>query len=321
MNQRESIHQLVEQETLDAKLRAELRRVQKIRRFASERLGLPNNDSYTDYVALDRDYVTWVVFAAPELSLQPINWCFWVVGCVPYRGYFTPDKAQRFADMQAKSNLEVYVAPVAAYSTLGWFSDPVLSTMLSRGTVTTAEYIFHELAHQQVYFKNDSDFNEAFASAVAELGVEEWLSSQNRYKQLMKYKNDLHEKRQIYSLINDLRMRLQNVYGATTSKEQKRMQKQQILQSYRDQMEHMLKNWPQGQRYHRWALEDVNNAKLNAIATYQNLVPDFLKFFAACDRDYISFYQAIAQMQSLNKLQRRENLRQARCMLIAGGQN
>ena len=316
MSKRQSIEQLLKQDDINTTLRRDLNTVQDIRSYASSALALPDNNSYTQYVELERDYVTWVVFAAPELSLQPVNWCFWIVGCVPYRGYFDPNKAEQFAESLRSQGLEVHVTPVAAYSTLGWFSDPVLSPMLNKGIVVTADYIFHELAHQQIYIKDDTEFNEAFATAVATAGVQAWLQQVNDLSSLARYQRNADEKQQIYFLVKTLRETLQTIYESSTSSNLKRKDKKLAFIKYQTDVNALLNGWQHGARYRRWALEGINNAKLNAMAAYYELVPNFLDLLQECQKDYARFYEVVASMQSLSKKQRRHYLSNAKCMPI-----
>ena len=316
MSKRQSISSILQRDDISPQQRQKLSEAQDIRRYASNELGLPDNKSYTHFVQLDRDYVTWVVFAAPELSLQPKSWCFWVVGCVPYRGYFDLAKADRFAEKLRQQGLEVHVAPVVAYSTLGWFSDPVLSPMLNKGSVVTADYIFHELAHQQLYIKDDTDFNEAFASSVAQAGVKSWLLEQGNSDALNRYKQGLVEKEKIYSLIKQLRQQLQAIYTSSEADSVKRRRKQRAFAEYQQHVDTLLDSWQEGNRYKRWSQQGMNNAKLNAMSTYQELIPDFLALFIACEKNYLRFYRVVASMQTLAKQPRLEFLRQAKCTPI-----
>lgn len=318
MSKRQSIASVLEQQSTSLQTRQALKSVQDIRKFASESLGLPDNKSYTHYVDLQRDYVTWVVFAAPELSLQPVSWCFWIVGCVPYRGYFAQEKAAKFADQLSAKGLEVYTSPVAAYSTLGWFSDPVLSSMLNRGVVATADTIFHELAHQQLYIKDDTDFNEAFATAVARAGVRDWLVSISKHELLKRYEQSLAKKDQIYDGIQTLRQQLKDVYASSESVADKRKQKELALHSYRQTTTELINKWQQADRYRAWALQDINNAKLNAISTYQDLTSDFLALLEVCNNEYSKFYKVVASTQKLEKIERRKYLRELKCKQIDG---
>ena len=316
MSKRQPIASVLQQPETDATTRASLLNAQRIRDYASSKLSLPKNASYTHYVELDRDYVTWVVFAAPELSLQAVSWCFWIVGCVPYRGYFEHAKALEFAEQMSAKGLEIYVSPVAAYSTLGWFSDPLLSSMLRRGEISTADTIFHELAHQQLYIKNDTEFNEAFATAVARAGVRDWLRSNAKNELLARYEQSVVRKNQIYSQIQQLRLKLKEIYMASSSNDDKRAQKQMAIDEYRATVDAIISKWERGNRYRAWALEDINNAKLNAISTYQELTLEFLALLEACDNEYGKFYQVVASMRKLDKQQRRVYLNELKCKQI-----
>ncbi len=164
--------------TPDPVLKARLARAQAIRAFASRELALPDNRSYTNYADLGRPYAVWNVFAAPELSLSPRQWCFPIAGCVSYRGYFAEGDARAEAARIAAAGDDVHVGGVPAYSTLGYFDDPVLSTFVRYREVELARLIFHELAHQVVYVKDDTSFNESFATAVEEEGIARWLAAE-----------------------------------------------------------------------------------------------------------------------------------------------
>jgi predicted aminopeptidase len=175
LRKREPIEDVIADEAADPKLKATLARIETMRRFAVDELLLPHNDSYTSYVELDRPYVVWNVVATPEFSVDPERWCFPFAGCVAYRGYFDKAAADRFAAKLAADGLDVHGGGSTAYSTLGYFDDPVLSTMVAGGEQYVASLLFHELAHQQLYIKGDSEFSEAFAMVVEEVGTERWL--------------------------------------------------------------------------------------------------------------------------------------------------
>jgi predicted aminopeptidase len=316
MSDRQAISSLIDDEELDQAQISKFKSILRMREFASKQLFLPANNSYTSYVGLDRDYVTWVVFASPALSLQAKSWCFWVVGCVPYRGYFDEAKAQQFANKLSQQSLDIYVAPVAAYSTLGWFSDPVLSSMLDRGELATAEYIFHELAHQQVYIKNDTGFNEAFASAVGQLGVIAWLKSENKATKLKRYIQSQQEKQEIYQIIDGLRRQLAAVYDSSLSESKKLRLKQEVFFLYKQLVSSKIEQWGEFETYRQWLLEDMNNAKLNAFSTYQLLVPEFTSLFERCNKNFDEFYRVVESMQRLNNKQRVEFLKDGGCYSV-----
>jgi predicted aminopeptidase len=193
---RQPVDELIDDPSKPDALRAQLALASDIRQFATDKLALPENDSYRSYVDTHRDYVTWAVFAAPELSLQARIWCFPVYGCVPYRGYFSEERANKFAEEMQRKGLDTYVGGITAYSTLGRLSDPLLNTMFRHDETYLAGLVFHELAHQQVYVADDTAFNEAFATVVETTGVSKWLNDTGdraalrRYRASQKYDAD-----------------------------------------------------------------------------------------------------------------------------------
>jgi predicted aminopeptidase len=201
MCSREDIAELLQDEHTPAELKDKLRLVLQIREFASDQLDLPNNDSYKSYVELDRDHVVWNVVAAPEFSMELEKWCFFIVGCVTYRGYFSEVKAQTFADTLRAEGNDVYVPGVDAYSTLGWFDDPMLSTLIKRSEPRLAGLIFHELAHQLLYIKNDSAFNESFAKTVELEGVRRWMAYRGTPQLTRQYTQQMQRDKQFVALV------------------------------------------------------------------------------------------------------------------------
>jgi len=187
MTARRDVAKLIDDPSTPETLRARMASARAIRNFAVDELALPDNNSYRSYVDVGREAVTWAVFAAPEFSLTPHEWCFPVYGCVPYRGYFSKKSAIEFAVELQRQGLDVHVTGITAYSTLGWSSDPLLSTMLTQGDTYLAEVVFHELAHQRVYINGDAEFNEAFAVAVETTGVRKWLRAAGDTAGLRRY--------------------------------------------------------------------------------------------------------------------------------------
>lgn len=313
MSQRQSIEKVIEDDDLDAGTKSSLQDVIRLREFASNELLLPRNKSYTSYVALGRDSVTWVVFAAESYSLQAKTWCFLIVGCVPYRGYFDYSKAEEFSVQLQQQGYETYIASVPAYSTLGWFSDPILSSMLNHGHLSTAEYIFHELAHQKLYLKNDSSFNEAFATAVGQIGVSRWLQSEGDEERLTRYLESNERKQEIYRLVGELRLGLAEVYNSTEHVKNRQVQKSQVILHYKNLMTDKLKSWGSYSQYKQWLLDDINNAKLNAFSTYREMVPSFLSLYQRCDGSLIRFYSALERLENLDKQARIQQLKNQHC--------
>src|SRR5215471_17956983 len=177
LRKRTPIDKLLADPAVDARTKTELTAVAEIRKFAVTDLLLPDNKSYTTYVALDRPYVVWNVVAAEEFSVEPKRWCFPFAGCVSYRGFFDRGDAERFEKELASKGYDTSSGGSDAYSTLGYFADPVLSTMIGAGEQYVASLLFHELAHQKLYVKDDSEFSEAFATTIEEYGTERWLSA------------------------------------------------------------------------------------------------------------------------------------------------
>ena len=308
ISKRERIADIVNDSTRDEKLIEQLMLAQQVRSFASSTLLLPENDSYRSYVQLDKPFVTWSVFAAPEFSIGLQQWCFLVVGCVSYRGYFDEADAQNYADDLAKQGLDVYVAGVPAYSTLGWFDDPLLSTMIDRGEIVTASYIIHELAHQQLYLKGDSAFNEAFATAVEEIGVRKWLQQQQRIKDLQKYEKWLEQKTIFSNFIKNAQQEYEYLYAQELTDEEKRIQKKNKTLEIREQFANLTKQHKQLSRYSTWMSGPLNNAQFGAIALYRDLVPAFVQIFETCMGDFERFYQRVEEIAQLSEQEREDIL-------------
>jgi predicted aminopeptidase len=294
--------------TVDAKLKGRLAKVQEIRRFAAEELGLPDNGSYKSYTDLKRPYVLWNVVAAPELSMKPTRWCFPIAGCVNYRGYYNKAEAQAFAAQLRSSGYDVQVAGVPAYSTLGWFNDPVLSTFIQYPDAELARLVFHELAHQVVYAKDDSKFNEAFAVAVEEAGVKRWIAKYGDEKMRQSYAAYEKRKKDFLALLVKYRRQLEANYASETGNAEKRQRKAEIFQALKDEYL-VLKEGPWGgyAGYDRWFAEPLSNAHLSSVATYHDLVPGFRALLAQ-QKDLGEFYQAVRKLAVLDKKTRHKQL-------------
>src|ERR1700753_1223482 len=190
LNARKPIDKVVADPKTPDPLRARLVEVRAARAFAVSELHLPDNRSYRTYADIKRPYVVWNVVATPEFSIEPKHWCFPIAGCVAYRGYFKERSARKFAAKLAAQGFDVTVGGVPAYSTLGKFADPVLSTMMRYDDSDLVAIIFHELAHQLLYVKNDTEFNEAFATMVEQAGLERWLEANGRSDSFQRYRKD-----------------------------------------------------------------------------------------------------------------------------------
>ncbi|MCS3903658.1 putative aminopeptidase [Methylohalomonas lacus] len=310
MQRRQPITTLLADPDTPAPLRERLQTALAIRRFASTELGLPDNASYRSYADLERDFVVWNVIATPPLSLEPREWCFLLVGCLQYRGYYSAAEARRFAQTQSDNGDDVFVGGVTAYSTLGWFDDPVLNTMLKESDARLAQVIFHELAHQQLFIKGDTEFNEAFADSIGITGTRRWLSASGRHDQLDRYEQQRAQEERVIELIMTTRTRLERIYTSDRSDATKRARKQaEIARLRRDYKRLSAAKWPDQSRFDAWFAADINNASLAAVATYRELVPDFLRLQAALDHDLDRFFASVAELATCSQNERREWLK------------
>jgi predicted aminopeptidase len=230
MRRRRPVEEVIADATSPEQLRQRLGMVRDARQFAVDELLLPDNGSYRNYADLERDYVVWNVIAAPEFSLDPKLWCYPVAGCVAYRGYFSEASAKKLADDLASQGFDVLVGGVAAYSTLGRFADPVLNTMMRWDDTELVETLFHELAHQKLYIKGDTGFNESFATTVAETGIRRWLSARGGSEIL-----DARDRRRTdYDAVLQLAMaargKLEALYASDLDVDAMRNAKRQILE-------------------------------------------------------------------------------------------
>lgn len=296
LSQRRSLAQLITDPATDPQLQQQLRQVMEIRDFASRRLGLPDNKTFRSYTLLKRPYVVWNVIATPEFSLQPVQWCFLIVGCLPYRGYFHRAAAMKFAQGLKARGYDVQTGGVSAYSTLGWFDDPVLSTMLNRDITDTARIIFHELAHQHTYIKNDTDFNEAFADTVAQIGVRLWLESNGRRQELARYDRDLIHEQEFSQLVLEYKTRLDGLYRSGLTADEKRKRKSAIFKQMTQDYFDMRRGWGTDHAYDNWFDAGLNNARLATVLTYRDLVPAFLALYTKSGRDLTRFYREVWEL-------------------------
>lgn len=296
MAHRTPIRELLADPDTDPELGRRLELVLQVREFASRDMLLPDNDSYRSYVALDREHVVWNVFAAPEFSVQAKTWCFPVAGCVAYRGYFDEDRAQAYAGELAREGYDVYVGGVAAYSTLGRFDDPVLSTMMRWGDTRLAAVIFHELAHQMLYVEGDTGFNESFASLVEQEAVSRWLRQTGREDALADYRLGIERAGEFAALVIGAREALAQVYATDVGPVQWRARKQAVLQDLRQDYQALRASWDGWSGYDGWFSRDLNNAHLVSVAAYQAWVPAFRTLLARQDGDLARFYQSAREL-------------------------
>ncbi len=308
MSLREPIDTIIADPETPPDLRTRLERVLDARRFAVSRLGLPDNGSYTSYANLDRRYVLWNVVATPAFAVEPKTWCFLFVGCVSYRGYFAESAARQFAADLAADGFDTYVGGVAAYSTLGKFEDPVLNTMLYGDDGAVAALLFHELAHQRLYIRDDTAFNEAFATVVEEEGLRLWVAEQDDPGLLDAYRSRMARAHEFSVLVGNARTRLELLYASGIDEAAMAAGKRAEFERLRDEYESVKASWGGYSGYDAWFAQDLNNAHLAAVATYRRFVPAFRTILAEVGNDIERFYERSATIGALGPDERHERL-------------
>lgn len=306
LRKRTPIETLLADPQTDPALREKLASVAEIRRFAVTDLKLPDNDSYTSYADLGRPYVVWNVVAADEFSVEPRRWCFPFAGCVAYRGFFDRDGAERFQSRLARQGLDTYLGGASAYSTLGYFADPVLNTMIGGGDEYVASLVFHELAHQKLYIKDDSDFNEAFATAVEEYGTERWLQQREESAALERYHRRLRYRADFADLVLDQQARLTVAFAGSDPPAAKRIAKEQVFEIMREEYATLKKEWGGTSDYDAWFAQPLNNAVLASVATYRRWLPGLRWRLRECGLE--AFYAEVSALAELTPQEREARL-------------
>jgi predicted aminopeptidase len=308
LRSREPISDLIDDPDTPAILRKKLIFIQTVRDFSEKQLHLPVNDHYLSYVELNRPYVVWNVFAAPEFSLTPKTWCFPIAGCVAYRGYFSEQDAERFGDSLIQEGYDVFIGGAIAYSTLGWFDDPVLSTFLYLSPPEIAALIFHELAHAILYIQDDTAFNESFATAVAEEGLRRWQSAANDLKSYENWLLKGQRRQRFISLVSKFRAKLQDLYEGELPLTEKRSQKAAVFNQMRSEFLDLKSDYRAMAAYEAWFGHPLNNAQLISVSTYHNWVPAFRKMLSASGGDLGEFYRKCRQLAKKDAAERQRIL-------------
>jgi predicted aminopeptidase len=304
MLERKPIARLIAYPSTPHALRDELQEVIAMRDFASRELGLPDNGSYRSYADVGRSYVVWNVFAAREFSVQAKQWCYPIIGCVAYRGYFEERKARRLALSLRTKGFDVAVGGVAAYSTLGHFDDPILNTMLGWSDVELASIVFHELTHQLLYVPNDSSFNEALATLVEQEGVRRWLRSQGRDHDLTDYSLQHEHYTEVTDLLIGARAELESLYASALEAQDMREKKRAVFEAMRASYASLRAQWGGHAPFDAWFEGDINNAHLVSIATYERCVPGFARELAGVGGDLGRFYARAREIARMDRIAR-----------------
>jgi predicted aminopeptidase len=317
MHARQDIQALLKDPSTSAELTEQLKLAEQLISFAQDSLDLPADGSYSSYVEVEGDALVWNVVATEEFSLQARKWCFPVAGCVPYRGFFNQQKARNSAEKLRTKGMDVSVSPSAAYSSLGWFSDPLLSTMLSGSDTRLAAYLFHELAHQRLYIKDDGLFNEGYASFVEEAGLKLWLEANQRQDDLQRWQELQDIGKDFGSLIEKIRKELSDLYQTDIPEADKRERKKDIFRSLLHSLDELREEKWQGKKYYaNWFEEPPNNARLALYNTYEGSHCAFQGLWLESDGDLRKFHQLAEKKSRLQKEERQEWLKQS-CSGIA----
>jgi predicted aminopeptidase len=319
MQQRQPVDAILADPDADGELQDQLKLAGELLDFAEHDLALPTGGSYRSLVEVEGP-VTWNVVAAPEFSLQPKQWCFPVAGCVAYRGYFEREKALAFARKLEQRGLDVAVLSASAYSTLGWFDDPLLSTMLDQEPQRLAGALFHELAHQRLYVHDDTAFNEAYASFVESAGVERWLGKRNGGSvALDAWREEQAAGRAFSTLVNEIRQALTALYDSRQSEAVMRREKAIIFDDLRRRHGHLVRaEWGGRAYFSGWLQDGLNNAHLIAIGAYAGGQCAFEHLMSQSGGDFTNFHELASEVAKRPGTDRRDWLNQP-CAVVASG--
>jgi len=293
------INEVHEDPSTEAEVSEKLKAVQRMHEFAIRDLSLPDSDSFRSYSDVERDYVLWNVFATPELALTTKQWCYPFLGCLGYRSYFEKAYAESVAKELKEEGWDVHIAPSPAYSTRGFFADPIYSPMLRYDDLTLAGILFHELAHERVYFKNDSELNESFAVAVQNEGIKRWLVHEKKPQYYADYIIDQQRDKQFVTLLLKYRSKLEKVYKSELADNKKRIEKRQLLISLRKEYRMLRKEWAGYTGYDHWFNKPLNNARLAPVGTYHGHVDSFAALLKSRHGNLADFYSYVEELADL----------------------
>lgn len=289
------------------RMKEQLMLAQKLSRFARETLLLPTHGSYEHYVNLERPFATWVVFTTPEFSLTPLQWCFPFTGCLGYRGYFKEADAQQFATSLKDKHHDIYVGGSPAYSTLGWFDDPLLNTFISWPEARLASLIFHELAHQKLYIPGETAFNESYAEAVSQVGVVRWLENHHTSEALEKWQSYQKKRANFLHIIQKIRAALKKLYDSPRANAVMRTEKKRLLDEGCLELKNLQE--PIDKKTPTLAFcTGLNNAKLASVNLYAKWVGAFQKLYQQVGFDMAAFHETAARIGRLEQKQRTNHL-------------
>ena len=301
---RQDLEQLSRNPELRPELAAKLQLVLEVREFAESALGLPAGGNFLDYVELDREYAVWNVFAAPEFSLAPVTWCYPVAGCAAYRGYFSEDAALDYATELRAGGLDAYIGGVAAYSTLGWFDDALLSTVANRPDHQLAALIFHELAHQVAWIPHAATLNESFATVVEFEGMRRWLETRRHSALFAEAQADADRRRQFLAFVDGFRERFAALYSRDLAVGEMRREKAALQERMRSGYRQLKADWEGYGGYDNWFSRPLNNAQLATVHSYNDLAPQLREMLRQGGNDLPLFYEQVRELGRMSPEQR-----------------
>lgn len=318
LQRKQEIQSLLLDNTTDPELKKKFQLLSEVRSFASTELNLPSGNGYKSYVELPNSYVSVLVSAAPPFSLHPKQWCYLIIGCQGYRGYFDIADAEQLANELRENGFDVSLSYASAYSTLGYlnqswlpdyFSDPVLSTFLQRSDRELIATLIHEMAHQVVYVAGDTSFNESYATFVEQEGTLQYLRASNLGDEMEQIRQNYEDRLLFRSWIDETIKELNDLYGSSLNEDKKRLQKQlifeQLKQRYQqNQSQFKLLN------YSRWFAQDLNNSHLLGVKRYHNFVPAFEELFKSAESNWKDFHTKVEELAQLPKEERDKLLNQ-----------
>ncbi len=318
LQRKQEIQSLLLDNTTDPELRTKFLLLSEVRRFASAELNLPSGNGYKSYVELPNSYVSVLISAAPPFSLNPKQWCYLVVGCQSYRGYFDIADAEQLANELRENGFDVSLSYASAYSTLGYlnqswlpdyFSDPVLSTFLQRSDRELIATLVHEMAHQVVYVAGDTSFNESYATFVEQEGTLQYLRSSNLGDEMEKIQQNYEDRLLFRSWIDETIKELKDLYSTPLDEDKKQLQKQLIFEQLKQRYQQNPSQF-QFLNYSRWFAQDLNNSHLLGVKRYHNFVPAFEELFKSEERNWEDFHAKVEELAQLPKEERDKSLNQ-----------
>ena len=304
MGDRQPLEEALASEGLAPRERALLEQVPDMLAFARDELAMPTGRAYRQYVALDRNWTVLNLVAAPEFSMEANQWCYPLTGCLGYRGYFDPARAEREAERLRAQGLEVYRGGAVAYSTLGWFADPILSPMLHQDLPYLAELLFHELAHRRFWLPGDITFNESLATSVGREGARRWLAARGHRKAVETVEQRAVARRMLAAMVEDTRDQLKALYDSGADEATMRARRQVIVDRLRDDFRQGMEVEPALARWASWMDGPLNNAQLNSFSDYHRWVPAFDRLLRDCDGDWPCFWAQVEEVAALPRAER-----------------